>query len=356
MTVNASDDERWTRVEHLFHETAELDASEAAAILDRECAGDPDLRQEVDSLLESAEASGGFLDSLAERLFSSDTSGEVRTKVALREVFDPMVGKSVGHYEVLAPLSGGSMAHVYRGFDTRLRRGVALKFLPAVDPESEAYKRFFVEGRATAALDHENICAVHEIGEMGDGRPFLVMTLYEGETLRERLLRGPVEVSAALDFGVQACRGLARAHSAEIIHRDIKPGNLFITQEDTLKLLDFGLAKLSGVMLTRTGQIMGTLSYMSPEQATTDRVDTRTDIWSLGVVLYEMLTGTRPFGGKNAAAVVQAIVHADPVPLRQIDPTLPEAVEATVMATLEKDPKRRTPTAQALMTRLLACR
>lgn len=354
--LSTSSDDRWTRIEELFHQTAELDAVEAAAILDRECDGDPELLREVESLLESARHSGGFLDSLAEQVFSSDKTGVPRTKAALREVFDPMVGKRVGHYEVGPPLEGGGMSHVYEGFDTRLQRRVALKFLPAIDPESEAYKRFFVEGRATAALEHVNICAIHDIGEIDDGRPYLVMTFYEGESLRERLQGGPLELSTALYYGVQACRGLGQAHDAEIIHRDVKPGNLFITRDDTLKVLDFGLAKLADSTLTGTGRAMGTLSYMSPEQATGERVDARTDIWSLGVVLYEMLTGVRPFDGKTPGAVVEAIVRTEPVPLRELDPVIPAAVERTVLAALEKDRDRRTPTVRELEQQLAGCR
>lgn len=346
----------WARIEELFARTAGEPSARARAILEEECADEPEIARAVESLLDSSGPASGFFDSLSERVFSSASGEEAPAQEALRELFDPLVGTSVGRYEIREPLGMGSMSHVYAGFDSVLQRGVALKFLPPLDPSAEAYKRFFVEARATAALEHENICNIHEIGETEDGRPFIVMALYEGETVRQRLKRGRLPVGEALDVARQACAGLAEAHAARIIHRDVKPGNLFVTTPGTVKVLDFGLAKLADVTLTGTRRAMGTLNYMSPEQTTGERVDTRTDVWSLGVVLYEMLTGELPFDGRTAAVVVRRVVGDEPTPPGRLVPDIPAALERAVMGALRKDRKRRTPTVEALDAELAACR
>ncbi len=208
-----------------------------------------------------------------------------------------MIGQTVSHYRILEKLGGGGMGVVYRAEDMRLKRTVALKFLPpALTSDPEARERFINEAQAASALDHPNICTVHDVGDAGDGQTFIVMACYEGDTLKKKIERGPLDVDLALDIAIAVTEGLARAHEAGIVHRDIKPANIFITDRGEAKILDFGLAKLAGQsLLTRSGTTLGTAAYMSPEQARSDQVDGRTDIWSLGVVLYEMLTGRRPF-------------------------------------------------------------
>ena len=205
------------------------------------------------------------------------------------------------------------MGVVYLAHDPRLDRHVAIKLLPPdLTRDETAKQRFLQEAQATSALDHPNICTIFEINETPDGQLYLVMAHYEGETLKERIDRGPLDLSDAIDIATQVGQGLAKAHAAGIVHRDIKPANLMVTKDGTIKILDFGLAKLTGAEgVTQTATTVGTVAYMSPEQARGQQGDHRTDIWSLGVVLYEMLAGTPPFRGENLAAVVHAILERD---------------------------------------------
>ena len=222
-------------------------------------------------------------------------------------------GTQLGPYEIVSQLGQGGMGVVYEARDPRLDRHVAIKLLPPdLTRDDTAKQRFLQEAKAASALDHPNICTIHEINETDDGQLYLVMAHYEGETLKERIARGPVELDDAIDIATQVGEGLAEAHKAGIVHRDIKPANLLVTKTGTAKILDFGLAKLAGTEgVTQTGTTVGTVAYMSPEQARGQEVDHRTDIWSLGVVLYEMLAGTPPFRGENLAAVVHAILERD---------------------------------------------
>jgi serine/threonine protein kinase len=254
-----------------------------------------------------------------------------------------VIGRTVSHYRVLERLGGGGMGVVFKAEDTRLNRPVALKFLPielTSDPEAKA--RFLNEARAASALDHPNICTVHEIDETADGHSFICMSFYEGETLKKRIERDPLPVSEAVRLAAQVADGLAKAHAQGILHRDIKPANVIVTADGTANIIDFGLAKLAGeAHLTRIGMAMGTASYMSPEQAQGRTVDSRTDIWSLGVLLYQMIAGELPFRGENEQAIMFGIVHEPHLPLRLIRPDLPEALMAIVERCLEKHPERR---------------
>ncbi len=262
-----------------------------------------------------------------------------------------MIGETVSHYRITRELGAGGMGVVYEAVDTRLDRTVALKFLPPEstrDPEAKA--RFIHEAKAASALDHPNVCNIHEIDETDDGRLFLAMARYEGETLKDTIQRGPLPLDAALDITRQVAEGLAEAHARDIVHRDIKPANIFLTEGGLVKILDFGLAKLAGMTrLTREGTTVGTGQYMSPEQAAGRKMDSRTDLWSLGVVLYEMVTGRVPFGGDHLQAVMYAIQSTEPEPVTGVRTGVPLELERIIGKALRKDPTLRYQSARGLI-------
>ena len=266
-----------------------------------------------------------------------------------------MIGKVVSHYKILERLGEGGMGVVYKAEDTRLKRTVALKFLtPEFTQDPAARERFFHEAQTASALEHTNICSVHELGEH-DGQTFLVMGFYEGETLRQKIDRGPMSTEAVLDIAMQTARGLSRAHEAGIVHRDIKPANLIVTARGEVKILDFGLAKLAGrTMLTRSGSTLGTAAYMSPEQARGESVDHRTDIWSLGVVLYEMIAGHRPFRSDYEQALIYQIINTEPEPLTRVRPEMLPGLAQIVGHALAKQPAERYQTMEAFRDDLAA--
>lgn len=235
-----------------------------------------------------------------------------------------MIGKIISHYEILEKLGEGGMGVVYKARDTKLSRTVALKFLPShIAPSDIERKRFIHEAQSASSLDHTNICTVHEIDETPDGQLFIVMSYYEGETLKSRIERGSLLIEDAIDITIQIAQGLSKAHAHGIVHRDIKPGNIMLTGDGVVKVVDFGLAKLSGqTMLTKTGSTIGTAAYMSPEQAQGDTIDHRTDVWSLGVVLYEMLTGRKPFKSDYEQALIYLIINEDPEPIQKLVPDI----------------------------------
>ena len=214
---------------------------------------------------------------------------------------DKWLNKTISHYTVVEKLGAGGMGIVYKAEDTKLQRFVALKFLPPeLTRNEEAKQRFILEARNASAIEHSNICTIHEINETADGQLYLVMAYYDGETLKERIERGALAVDDAIDIATQVGQGLAEAHNAGIVYRDVKPANLLIAKGGVVKILDFGLAKLAGTEgVTQTGTTVGTVAYMSPEQARGEEVDHRTDIWSLGVLTYVLLSGTLPFSGAN---------------------------------------------------------
>ena len=243
-----------------------------------------------------------------------------------------------GKYRIVEEVGAGGMGVVYRAEDLRLKRPVALKFLPPHLMDSpELKERFLIEAQAAAALSHPNVCVIHEVGESGD-RPYIAMEYVEGETLRDRIRRGPLKTEEALDIAVQVAAGLGEAHNKGIIHRDIKSANIMITAKGQAKVMDFGLAKLrGGSSLTRSQTTLGTVAYMSPEQARGEEVDGRTDLWSLGIVLYEMLTGELPFRGDRDLSVIHSIIHEEPRPIKQRKPPVPEELQQVISRALKKN-------------------
>ncbi len=371
--------ERWQQIENLYHAALEQDVAHRSGYVHQACEGDEELQGEVESLLAQTEGGDKFLESPA-----LDAAARVvaRDEALVSETPGDrggMVGKTISHYRILEQLGGGGMGVVYKALDTRLGRPVALKVLRASglglgdlgneqspQHQAEMLERFRREARAASALNHPNIVVVHDVGQHA-GQPFMVMEFLEGCTLKQVIAQGRPRTQAMIDLAIEIADGLAAAHAKGIIHRDIKPTNIFVTGADSgtprqVKILDFGLAKswnsdalrsgmpastqvgtsaptatADDVSLTNPGVTVGTAAYMSPEQARGEELDARTDLFSFGVVLYELASGQRPFHGDVAAVVLHQILAETPVPLLQLNPRLPAELERIVGKALEKD-------------------
>jgi serine/threonine protein kinase len=276
------------------------------------------------------------------------TSGEEAQPSITKTLGTPLQGLSQGsflaeRYKVLEELGRGGMGVVFKAEDIKLKRTVALKFLPQeLTRDDETKLRFIQEAQAASALEHNNICTIHEIDETKVGQMFMVMACYDGKTLKARIEKGPLRIEEAIDIILQVAKGLSKAHKKEIIHRDIKPANVMITGDGVVKILDFGLAKLIGqTRITKTATTMGTVAYMSPEQTRGEVVDHRTDIWSLGVMLYQMVTGQLPFKGDYEQAVVYSILNQGPEPMKKLRADVPAELEEVVQKSLQKDGGKR---------------
>jgi tetratricopeptide (TPR) repeat protein len=332
-----------SRVEEIWAAAREVPADSRYAWLEKRCGGDLALRDEVASLLRHADEGEAFF---ARLTVSVHRSAEELSSAAL----DP--GARVGPYIVIREIGRGGMGLVYEGQDPRLERRVALKVLPpwlAADPD--ARKRLVAEARAASAIEHPNLATLHDVVELTDGSLCLVLAHYEGETLKDRLDRGPMPVAEAVDAVRQAARGLAEVHRRGIVHRDVKPANLFLTAEGRVVVLDFGIAKVRGADPTRRA-LPGTVAYMAPEQARGEPVDARTDVWALGVVLYEAVTGRNPFRRDADAATLDAIARYEPRRLDAVRLGVPRSVALATARALAKEPTARYPDAGALVAGL----
>ena len=322
----------------LFERALATPAAGRNAFVRASCGGDVALEDELTSLLDAHEASDGYFEKLIEDLISPALSS-----IELADQDEAADSdRHVLHYEITDRIGSGGMGVVYKARDTRLGRTVALKFLPrrhASNPAARA--RLLAEARAASALDHPNIGVVYEIAEAEDGRQFIAMAWHDGETLRERVRRGPLAVQEAVEVAVQVGRALAAAHEAGIIHRDVKPANVIMTRAGVAKLVDFGIAKLMSHDDGQKHAAAGTVAYMSPEQTLEMPLDTRTDIWSLGVLVYEILAGQRPFRGESDRVVMSAIRDAGPEPLASIRPDVTPALATIVHRCLSKDREKR---------------
>ena len=343
--------DRWTAVKRIHQSALDKDASERTAFVDESCGGDETLRREVHSLLAYAADAESFLERPAADIAPTPPSESHETT---------LVGRSVSHYQVLSLLGAGGMGEVYLARDSRLDRTVALKILPgelATDPER--MQRFAIEAKAASALNHPNVATIYDVGE-SDGIHFIVMEHVEGETIAVRIGR-PLTPSEVVDIAVQAADALDVAHAKGITHRDIKPANLMLTHRGHVKVLDFGVAKVNRSEevspngdwtvepVTAVGSVVGSGPYMSPEQIVGGVVDPRSDVFSLGVVIYQMATGQRPFPGSTRAELMHHILHAAPEPMMRLNPALPSELERVTLKCLDKRPDDRYQSARELL-------
>jgi len=362
--------ERWQVIEELYHSASDLPNGQRNSFLQEACGEDQSLLYEVESLIRHGSTSQSVLDTPAMAIMAKAIAAdESKSSAPFLE------GTIISHYRILAPIGRGGMGVVYKAEDLKLRRLVALKLLPqflAADPQ--ALHRFEREAQAASALNHPNICTVYEVDE-ADGLHFIAIELLEGETLKKRIARGPLEVLEILGIVIEICDALEAAHSAGIIHRDIKPSNILLTRRGRTKLLDFGVAKRIGpefvqetedglsvlpgnvdLRLTSPGAAIGTVVYMSPEQASGREIDTRSDLFSLGAVLYEMTTAKCPFLGKDLADVLRKIQDRPPVPIEQLSPKAPSELIRITNKAMQKDRSRRYQRAAEMQADLQALR
>ena len=355
--------ERWRQIEELFHAALEREAGERTALLASACANDERLRQEVEALLASYEEAGDFIEEAPLAGAISSVADETAARAAEgASQINNLIGRRIGHYEIQSLLGAGGMGEVYLARDLKLDRRIAIKILPA-ETDAAQVQRFEREARAASALNHPNIITIHEIGR-DEETHFIATELVAGQTLREKIANGAIDIKEALSIAAQTADALAAAHQARIVHRDIKPENIMVRPDGLVKVLDFGLAKpaarepapggdiapIAVTMQTDSSMLMGTIAYLSPEQARRQRVDHRTDIFSLGVVLYELVAGRRPFNGASAADILEAINCDEPTAIDRAD--VPHELRRIISRALEKERAVRYQTADEMRSDL----
>jgi serine/threonine protein kinase/Flp pilus assembly protein TadD len=338
--------ERWAEARPLFEELADLDDADRQARLNQIGESDPQLKETLESLLQFDRGDSDPL-----RAYSFGRPGAQRNN-SQSHASDPLriVGQTISHFRVTGFLAAGGMGVVYRAEDLQLARAVALKFpAPHQQITEDLKERFVREARAVAGLDHPNLCSVYEIGETPEG-VFLAMPFYEGETLKDRLAREhTLSVGDVIGITRKITTGLSFAHAAGIIHRDLKPGNIMLLPDGSVKILDFGLAKVRDASQTRSRATLGTVTYMAPEQIRGDAVDGRADLWAIGVMLYEMLTGTTPFRGDHELTLLHAILHSEPTRASRLSGEIPRPLDQVITSLLQKDRSHRYQSAEALL-------
>jgi serine/threonine protein kinase len=336
--------DRWEQIQQVLADVIECPPSQRAVLIDARCAGDPLLRQEVDSLIR-AHDDGGIVDRLAPLVREPGIWG--------LEPTEEWAGRLVCHYRVLEPIGYGGMSVVYKARDERLGRHVALKFLsPRLSGIERARSAFAAEARAVAALDHPNVCTIFEINETENGHLFIAMPFYDGDTLEARLDRGRLAFHDAVPIALQIARGLGRAHESGIVHRDVKPSNIVILPDGAVKILDFGIAQTGDPARCGAHSLAGTIAYMSPEQASGLPADCRSDIWSLAIVIHEMVTGVRPFQGEDGRSMRQAILEREPRLASSMYDDIPRGVDRILLKALAKAPCERHESMAALVADL----
>src|SRR5947207_3679958 len=337
---------RFQAIEEIYRAALDREPDQVSAFLDKACKGDQVLRRKFDAPLASRQRVGTFIE---------DSARGIAARIIENGQADLLVGQTFGHYKISKRIGRGGMGEVYLATDVTAGRKAALKLLPVrFTGDANRLKRFQQEARAVVALNHPNILTVYEIGE-DHSTHYIASEMIEGETLRQRLVRGRMEVSEAVDVAIQVASALAAAHEAGIVHRDINPGNIMLRPDRYVKVLDFGIAKLAeqeapatmpkdeALLLVETnlGAILGTVRYMSPEQALGAPVDNRTDIWSLGAFLYEMVTGHEPFIGETPREVMTSILEKEPPPLTTYNKQTPAELRQIISKALRKDRRER---------------
>ncbi|MCG2591095.1 serine/threonine protein kinase, partial [Rhodohalobacter sulfatireducens] len=344
--------DRWTQIEILVEQALALPPEDRAAFIDNQCGEDEALRNEIQSLLKHGDKALSFMGHFEDNVVAPSIDNLARDQVEEDHRIDALFG----HYHITDILGRGGMGIVYKAKDTNLDRTVALKFLPSHLTRSDKDKqRFIREAKAAAALNHPNICTIHSVEEH-ENQHFIVMEYIDGQTLRQKLEAEEITPTTAMNYSIQIAEALAEAHENGIVHRDIKPSNIMVDSKNRIKVMDFGLAKLvDSTPITQTGTTLGTMAYMSPEQIQGRPVDHRADLFSFGVLLFEMLTGQRPFGGPYDAALSYSIVNEEPPLLSDFLPDAPQKLSVLISRLLEKDPAKRYSDTQQLAIELKTC-